>query len=103
MVKGFRFTNLSDTNFTKPEYVADYLNDTTNGLYGSIFLVGIFILLILMQRKIGEFSIMVAGIVTSFIAILFFIFGFVPDTTVAQFILLTAFGFFISVMGGRSK
>ena len=101
MTAGFRFDNLSDVNMTQPRNVMAYLNSTTNDLYGPLMLLGIFVLILIVQRRIDEDTLMVSGFGTAIISVFFFLFGFISNEVVVTCIILASVGFFIAVMGGK--
>lgn len=99
MTVGFRFPK--PVNMTQPSNVTSYLNTTTGGAYGSVLLLGIFILGIIVQRRADPDSLLASGFFTTLIATFFRLINFVDDSVVVAMIFITAGGFLISVLGRR--
>jgi hypothetical protein len=97
---GFLFPK--PVNMTQPGDVTAYLNSTTGDLYGSVLLIGIFILGVVVQKRVDTDSLLAAGFGTAILGSLFRILGFVSDTSVVAFIVMASIGFVVSVLGRRS-
>jgi len=89
------------SNFTTASQYSDYLNTTTNDLYGGTFLLTLFIVGILLHRQISPISITNSGFVVSLLAILFRLFGFVGDYAVFPFIIVTSMSAVLALLTSR--